>query len=358
MSDLFFLNARLRAMRAHLLSRHDYDRILALPDPAGISSFLREGPYGRAIDSVGGKPPEAARIEEALRRNVSETLSRLLALSTGDCAEAVRLVLGRWELQVVKTVVRGIASGIPGGEILPALLPTGLHDDAALEEMCRQPDLRALAELLLTWREPWGGPLLRTLNEYRGPGDLHLLESALDRSWYRLAAARLHASIPLRRSPEGEDALSRFVSLSVDTSNLMTALTAVEERIDIADRMRFFLPGGRFLDRSAFDRILASPTLAEALETAAAVHPFHGLLSGMPAPSAGAPPLAVVERRMDLLPLRAARAQFRVDPLGWGALVCYLQEKLREVRNLRMIVRARLADLPEADLARLLILEY
>jgi len=28
------------------------------------------------------------------------------------------------------------------------------------------------------------------------------------------------------------------------------------------------------------------------------------------------------------------------------------------VRNLRMIVRARLVDLPEADLSRLLILEY
>jgi len=38
--------------------------------------------------------------------------------------------------------------------------------------------------------------------------------------------------------------------------------------------------------------------------------------------------------------------------------VSFLLDKLREVRNLRMIVRARLADLPEAELGHLLILEY
>ena len=32
MSDLYYLAARLRAMRAQFLSRRDYERILALPD--------------------------------------------------------------------------------------------------------------------------------------------------------------------------------------------------------------------------------------------------------------------------------------------------------------------------------------
>ena len=357
MSDIFFLNTRLRAMRAKLLSRRDYDRLLALPDLPGIVSALREGPYGRSIDSVGGGTPEIARIEEALRRDFSETLSRLSAISSGDCAEAVRLVLGRWDLQAVKTVVRGKAAGASAGEILSALVPTGLHDEAALEEMCRQPDLRALADLLVTWREPWGRPLLRALNEYREPRELHILESALDRSWFQQAEDRLRSIRPPGPGPDGEDALSLFVSLSVDTTNLLTALKAVEERIVLADRGRHFLPGGRVFDRNAIDRILASPTLEEALEEAS-VSLFRGPLAALPSPPAGIPFLAVVERQVDRVPLRAFRALFRVDPLGWGALVSYLLDKLREVRNLRTIVRARLVDLPEAGLDGLLILEY
>lgn len=354
MSDLFYLSARLRAMRAQFLSRREYETILALPDLSSIAWALRESPYGHHIESTGGEVPQAARIEEALRRNVSQTLARLLAISSGDCAEAVRLVLGRWEVQAVKTVLRGIVSGASPAEILSSLVPTGLHDEAALEEMCRQADPRALAELLVTWREPWGRPLLRALPEYREPRDLAILESALDRCWFEQAAKRLRE---IRPSSPGEDALSLFVSLSVDTTNLMTVLKEVEDRIVPVNPDRYLLPGGRIFNRNALDRIRASPTLAEALQEAG-MSLFRRPLAVLPAPAAGIPFLAVVERQMDRVLLRASRGLARVDPLGWGPLVSFLLDKLREVRNLRMIVRARLVDLPEAELGHLLILEY
>ncbi|HEU4949744.1 MAG TPA: V-type ATPase subunit [Candidatus Deferrimicrobiaceae bacterium] len=354
MSDLFYLNTRLHAMRAQFLSRREYEMILALPDLSSIAAALRETPYGQFIDSTGGEVPEAARIEEALRRNVSQTLARLLAISSGDCAEAVRLVLGHWEVQAVKTVLRGLVSGAYPAEILSSLVPTGLHDEAALEEMCRQADPRALAELMVTWREPLGRALLRALPSFREPRDLAILESALDRCWFEQAASRLRE---IRPSSPGEDALSLFVSLSVDTMNLMTVLKEVGERIVPVNRDRYLLPGGRVFDESALDRIRASPTLAEALREAGRSL-FLRPLAALPAPAGGVPFLAVVERQLDRVLLGASRYLARVDPLGWGPLVSFLLDKLREVRNLRMIVRARLVDLPESELGHLLILEY
>lgn len=354
MSDLFYLNTRLHAMRAQFLSRREYEMILALPDLSSIAAALRETPYGQFIESTGGEVPEAARIEEALRRNVSQTLARLLAISSGDCAEAVRLVLGHWEVQAVKTVLRGLVSGAYPAEILSSLVPTGLHDEAALEEMCRQADPRALAELMVTWREPLGRALLRALPSFREPRDLAILESALDRSWFEQAASRLRE---IRPSSPGEDALSLFVSLSVDTMNLMTVLKEVGERIVPVNRDRYLLPGGRIFDESALDRIRASPTLAEALREAGRSL-FLRPLAALPAPAGGVPFLAVVERQLDRVLLGASRYLARVDPLGWGPLVSFLLDKLREVRNLRMIVRARLVDLPESELGHLLILEY
>jgi vacuolar-type H+-ATPase subunit C/Vma6 len=357
MSDLFYLNARLHAMRAQLLSRREYETILALPDLSSIAAALRESPYGQFIESTGGEVPEAARIEEALRRNVSQTLARLLAISSGDCAEGVRLVLGRWEVQAVKTVLRGIVSGASPAEILSSLVPTGLHDEAALEEMCRQADPRALAELMVTWREPLGRPLLRALPSFREPRDLAILESALDRCWFEQAAKRLQEIRPSSPGAGGEDALSLFVSLTVDTTNLMTVLKEVGARIVPGNPDRHLLPGGRIFDGNALDRIRASPTLAEALREAGRSL-FLRPLAALPAPAEGIPFLAVVERQLDRVLLRASRGLARVDPLGWGPLVSFLLDKLREVRNLRMIVRARLVDLPEAELGHLLILEY
>jgi len=357
MSDLFYLDTRLHAMRAQLLSRREVETILALPDLSSIAAALRETPYGPFIDSTGGEVPEAARIEEALRRNVSQTLARLLAIASGDCAEAVRLVLGRWEVQAVKTILRGIVSGASPAEILSSLVPTGLHDDAALEEMCRQADPRALAELMVTWREPWGPPLLRALPSFREPRDLAILESALDRCWFEQAASRLREIRPSPPGADSGDALSLFVSLSVDTINLMTVLKEVEDRIVPLNRDRNLLPGGRIFDEGALDRVRASPTLAEALKEAGRSL-FLQPLAALPAPAEGVPFLAVVERQLDRVLLRASRYLARVDPLGWGPLVSFLLDKLREVRNLRMIVRARLVDLPEAELGHLLILEY
>ena len=357
MSDLYYLAARLRAMRAQFLSRRDYERILALPDLPSIAAALRDSPYGQYLESTGGEMPEAARIEEALRRNVSQTLARLLAFSSGDCSEAVRLVLGRWEVQAVKTVLRGLVSGASPAEILSSLVPTGLHDEAALEEMCRQTDPRALADLMATWREPWGRPLLRALPSFREPRDLAVLEAALDRCWVEQAAKLLREIRPSSAGTDGEDALSQFVSLTVDTTNLMTALKEVEYRIVPANRRRLLLPGGRIFDGNTRDRIRSSPTLAEALQEAGRSL-FLRPLAALPAPAAGVPFLAVVERRLDSVLLRASRGIARVDPLGWGPLVSFLLDKLREVRNLRMIVRARLVDLPEAELGHLLILEY
>jgi len=357
MSDLFYLDTRLHAMRAQLLTRREFEGILALPDLSSIAAALRETPYGSFIESTGGEIPEAARIEEALRRNVAQTLARLLAISSGDCAEAVRLVLGRWEVQAVKTILRGKVSGASPAEILSSLVPTGLHDEAALEEMCRQADPRALAELMVTWREPWGLPLLRALQEYREPRDLAILESALDRCWFEQAAKQLREIRDFSPGAEREDALSLFVSLSVDTINLMTVLKEVGDRIGPVSPDRYLLPGGRIFDGDALDRIRASPTLPEALQEAGRTL-FLQPLAALPAPTEGVPFLAVVERQLDRVLLRASRHLARVDPLGWGPLVSFLLEKLREVRNLRMIVRARLVDLPEAALGHLLILEY
>ncbi|MGE5189781.1 MAG: V-type ATPase subunit, partial [Gemmatimonadota bacterium] len=79
MSDLFYLNARVRAMWGALLSRNDYARLLALPDLKAVAADLRDGPYGRDVGPAAGTAPEAALIDEGLRRNVAAAFAKLHA---------------------------------------------------------------------------------------------------------------------------------------------------------------------------------------------------------------------------------------------------------------------------------------
>src|SRR5512145_503518 len=240
MSDLYYINARVRAMWGGLLSRNDYARLLALPDLKAVAADLRAGRYGRAVESAAGAVPEAALIDEGLRRDVSATFARLHAMSAGDCRRAVEILLGFADVQAAKTVLRGKNARLSAAEIMPALVPAGAHDEAALEEMCRQPDLRAVVDLLTTWRDPFARPLRRALAEYREPRDLFLLEAALDGFWLGEARRRL-AGIG-RAGPEGPGPapIAMFLAFAADRTNLMTALTAVEEGIVLADRKRYF----------------------------------------------------------------------------------------------------------------------
>ena len=343
-------------MRGRLLVRADYERLLAAPGMTEIAAALRDTAYGPFLDSSRGEASDAVRAEEALRRNFQKTISGLLAMSAGDCREGVRLLREILEVEAIKTILRGKAARLPAGAILDATVPTGLHGEAALQELCRQPGVRAVADLLMTWRDPWGIPLSRAMNDYREPRDLFVLEAALDRFRAARAADRLREIPRPHRGEETEDALSLFLSLWVDRTNLATALKAIEDRIAPEECRRYFLPGGRIYRENDFDEILSSKSLPEALGTAARSR-FARALYGRPAPSSAFPALVVVEAELDRALLGAMKSPVRRDPLGWGPSAGYLLEKSAEIRNVRMIFRGKRAGIPESDLKELLILE-
>jgi vacuolar-type H+-ATPase subunit C/Vma6 len=192
---------------------------------------------------------------------------------------------------------------------------------------------------------------------YRDPRDLFFVEAALDRFRARQAARSLEGMEWQLGGDGPEDALSLFLSLSVDRANLMTALKAVEERIGMADRRIHFLPGGRIYAFRDFDRIWGAQSIAEALGMAA-LSTFARALKAVSSSFAGIPLLVAVEGQLDRVLLRTMRARMRSDPMGWGPLAAYLLNKTREIRNLRMIFRGRLVGLPDPDLREHLVLEY
>lgn len=356
MGDLHFLNARLSALRPRRLAPGAIRRLLETADPAAAAALLADTPYGRHIDLARSGGADPAPLEEALRRTLSEDFRHLLRIAAGECGEAVRIVLGLWEARVLKTVLRGKSARLATNEILGAVLPTGLHDEAALREMCRQPDLRGVVDLLATWGDPWARPLMSALGEYREPKDLFLLETALDRFAFADAARRAPEASRAAEADGDDDALPAFLSLTADRINLLTALTAAGESLPPADAARYFLPGGRLLAREEFDRVFAAASPADAWTLATATG-MRRALSGTAAPMGAAPPPAAVERALDRFVLAAVRARARTDPLGLAPLVGYVLDRTREAANIRTIVRGRWAGLPQDEIEGLLILD-
>jgi vacuolar-type H+-ATPase subunit C/Vma6 len=58
-------------------------------------------------------------------------------------------------------------------------------------------------------------------------------------------------------------------------------------------------------------------------------------------PEGDAPSLPRIERTLDRALLHAAVGLSHSDPLGIGVAVAYVEQKVNEVRNLRMILRGK-----------------
>lgn len=354
MTDRYFLSSRLRALRGRFLSREDYETILNLPDLPSFLARLRDGPYGAAVEAAGEADSDIVRVEEGLRRNLSDTLIRLSAVSTGAAHDAVEITAGFFDLDNLKTILRGKSAGLGGEEILPALLPAGWWDEPALEELCRQPDLRGVTDLLASWRDPRARVLRRAVRDYRDPRDLFVLESALDRDFFREALGKLGRA---HFREADREALREFIALRADRNNLMTVLQALEEGLHPVDGSRYFLEGGRLFSRKDFSDLLAAGR-AEGVLARAARSVFREPLKGRTGPEGEGPELSSVERALDRFILRAMRRRMRVDPLGMAAVVVTVLDKILETANLRMILRGLLAGLSDSDLREHLILDY
>jgi vacuolar-type H+-ATPase subunit C/Vma6 len=125
-----------------------------------------------------------------------------------------------------------------------------------------------------------------------------------------------------------------------DRTNLVTALRYLEERSALSplEAARDFLDAGGRFTRTHYQAVVAARDLRHGLSLLAS-GPFRWLSA---AATEGKPvSIPAIERRLDGALIRKAVALSRHDPVGIGVMLAYLERKINEVRNLRMIVRGR-----------------
>ena len=112
--DYDYLNARIRSMKGRLLSPAALEGLIQRPDLEGIMAESQRALYRNELEKASVLYMGIQAVEEALRRETAGTFTRILSLAKGDEAEKfVRLLLARWDVQNIKTIIRGKAMHIP-----------------------------------------------------------------------------------------------------------------------------------------------------------------------------------------------------------------------------------------------------
>jgi len=330
-------------MKRHLLDHSVFETLILKPDVESVIAELGNTAYKDEIEKASVQYKGITCIEVALRKDFSAAFRKILRFMKGDESEKyIKILLGRWDVQNIKTILRGKNIHIPSAEILECLIPAGELDDTTMIELIKQPDVKAVIDLLATWGISYAKPLTRNFKEYSEKRDLTILEYAIDRFYYKNAL----------RAVKGEsydDRLVReMVMTEIDVTNIKNVLKMIRDKIDVEEVRSYLIEGGISLNNEKLLTLVKAGTPEGAIKLLETTP--YSFLSKVPDEILKAGKISVLEKELEKYLIKLGISRFLGDPLSIAIPIGYIWAKYNEITNIRIIARCKTADIPEKEL--------
>ena len=347
--DYGYINARMRGMKSRLLSHRALDDLILKPDLESLIADLENTPYRDDIIEAKGRSVGIVCIETALRQNFIRTFRKIQDFSKQgpEAAQYIGIFLHRWDVQNIKTILRGKNIHATTDEILECLVPAGELDEVTLKELLRQPDVRAVIDLLATWKIRYAKPLTASFAEFGKTRDLAILECALDRFYYTDALAAVSAPT------YNNNLIRNLLAFEIDVVNVRTVLRMVRDHVDPADAERYLVGGGKEFDERKLRHLLSLRTIDEVVNALVATR--YRFLASVPESAIRTQKISVIEKELERFLIRKGVGAFLLDPLSVGSVIGYFWAKYNEITNIRIISRCKTADFPVEHLKEELV---
>lgn len=353
-------NARLRAMRSRLLTETDYNALLNKSNVDELISTLAETPYHEDIEAALVRVEGTRCVFEAVRANLIRTLSQVRHFFAGKPQTLVDLLLRHWDRHNLLTILRGQSQEISPELVLSTVVPVGQLDEVSLRELARQPGLRAVIDLMTTWRLPYA-QVVRQAQSRADPG------SGLDH--FELAINHFHyASLWKALQPgKGDQALLlEYLRIEVDIANISTTLRLARipgaaalagQRYNSGDVRPLLIESKGHL---AVEQLAGLATEGKGVEgvVVGLSHTRYGpaLQAGWQRYQTGTVGLSVIERELERWQAGQMAAMFGRNPLSIAIPIGYIGCKELEAANLRLIAQAVELGMPREQVHRNLII--
>lgn len=336
MGDFSYINARVKVMKSHLLPQARVEEFLQAPDLGAFIQALADTPYNLELQEAMTRYAGVRAVDEALARNFYHATRRILSFADGPAKRQIEVLLLRYDLQNLRAIIRGRHTGKTEEEILATLYPGGVLSEVRLRELLQQPDLKAIADTLVTWMHPLGRALRDGVDAAMRSGNLLDAESALDRAYVQFGFRVADGE------GDGDATFRRFLGAEVTATNVRTALKLRRVRdLSREERARFFILGGAL----TLERFVNLADPQSSLSEISGLRVF-----GVELPATE--DLREMERVLDHAAQRAGARLSLGDPLALDVVIGYLTRKAAEVSNLRVIAHAKLLGISTDSIRR------
>jgi V/A-type H+-transporting ATPase subunit C len=252
-----YLNTRLRFMKVKLLRPEQYAQFLELRDLNDFMNALGSTDYGPELERASVEFSGYRLAEEALMRNVQRVFAKLYAIAFDDARTLIRILLERFEVFNLKTILRGFHVGTDPEETARGLFPTILYPTSFYQELLQRDGISAVIDYLLTVGNRYYRPLSAASADYEATGKLAVLESAIDSFYF-------HGSRQSLQSIGDENAVTvrQMLGTETDILNMVYALRIVEEAVTSEEKYKYILKGGERLTEHFVRGLIDSPDKA------------------------------------------------------------------------------------------------
>lgn len=344
MTDYDYGNARLRAMKSRLLSRRELEVLAETGSLQGLIAALTKTAYQKTIEAALTRSTGMDCIDEALRNDLTNTIGKISSFYHEETQKMIALVLRTYDINNLKTILRGLSKNVSSGEIIAVLLPVGELKIGTLRELARLNNPREAIDLMASQSLPFAAPLLKLRAERPG-AETFEMELALDQWHYREAQLTL-------RSEAEEGPLSYALDLNIDLANVLTVLRFVHNprerevlqgKLGSEDVAPLFIKAGR-IPIETLTTASRQDAVSSAVESFAGTSFESALRAGVETYTRSNR-LSDIEKQLRHYRLEQLAWLIQKDPLGIGVVLGYIALKVNEIGNIRWIAQEINLDL-------------
>lgn len=344
LSDYGYVNARVRGMRSHLLTKDFFMRLVEAPDLEGIQSLLEQTIYRREVNEAFLLDPMRPDYDQALSLNLIAAFRKIHEATGGEAHRLVGMLLSRYDIQNVKAVLRGKKGNAIPGEITSLLVPVGAIRMDTLEQMAQQREIKDVLNYMNAQQLGYARPLLAAYPAFQKKDyDLSVLELALDKYHFQRVADELTGK------DKNVEMVRTMIAGEIDMRNVSTLVRIRGLKLEDEDVENLWIPGGMLTG----EQFLALHRLGDIVQLVSEYPDarYRRLLEKALA-EYQEQDLVAFDRELEHELVRRGAAMSNVNVLGIGVIIGYIWMKQNEIINLRIVLRGKTMDQPQAEIRK------
>lgn len=333
-------NAKVRARKGRLFSEKQMSEIADTNDIDEVIGYLRGFPdYTPYLDEY--------TIDKALDVNLADTYKLVSKIVPEEIQKPFQIMSKKVDIINIKSLISAKDVGFNEEQTRNLLIPSGsLYD---LLDSLAGVDTVSDVLTALDGTE-YASVLEDALPRYEETKMILQLESALDN--YYLESLLSSTEVP---SDENTQILYSYIGTQVDLAILKTIVRAKKDGLDYNNISPYILNDGYQLREWKLKDLMEANDVTNIVSYLEGTK-YSTFLSDALEEYNKTGSITLFERALDLHMADSAKSLFMKKPLGIGPIIGYLNKKEIEIRNLKIIARAKKeSDYPVSKIMELLV---